>query len=144
MVDHTAFLAWLVQFLFSCNLAQATFIARIAHIYVKDMFSCRALTKMLIDACLTKLQEVLSVPYKMLAAWVLMYVRKDHHKHTEGFAAAVAIHTCDDTSSKSFPYLCCGLPAERSVIYSKHSMKLRMPSSVPEFGPCILLCLSPY
>ena len=58
MVDHTSFLTWLVQFLQTCNLAQASFIARVALTYVKDMFPCRALTRMLMDGCLNKLQEV--------------------------------------------------------------------------------------
>lgn len=58
MVDHTTFLVWLVQTIGSSNLAQAAFVARLAEDYLDEMYSCRALLRPFIDACLTKLQEV--------------------------------------------------------------------------------------
>ena len=58
MVDHTTFLSWLVQTMGGCNLAQASFVARLADDYLSDMSSCRALMKPFIDACLRKLQDV--------------------------------------------------------------------------------------
>ena len=60
MVDRTTFLSWLVQMIGSCNLAQADFMARLADDFFSDMGSCRALVKPFIDACLAKLQEVMT------------------------------------------------------------------------------------
>lgn len=58
MVDHTTFLAWLVQTLNTANLAQATFVTRLAEEYLDEMYTCRALLRPFVDACLNKLQEV--------------------------------------------------------------------------------------
>lgn len=58
MVDHATFLSWLVQTLVTCNLAQAGFAARLLDDFHSDLYSCRALSKQLLGACLTKLQEV--------------------------------------------------------------------------------------
>ena len=58
MVDHATFLAWLVKTLTAANLAQAAFLTRLAEDYLDEMYTCRALLKPFVDACLTKLQEV--------------------------------------------------------------------------------------
>ena len=58
MVDHTTFLAWLVQTVNTPNLAQAAFVATLAEDYLDEMYSCRALLRPFIDACLSKLQGV--------------------------------------------------------------------------------------
>lgn len=58
MVDHPTFLAWLVQLLSSCNLAQAGFVARLAEDYMDEFIHCRALAKPMVEGCIAKLMEV--------------------------------------------------------------------------------------
>ena len=58
MVDHATFLSWLVQTMVTCNLAQAGFAARLMDDFHSDLYTCRALTRPLVEACLMKLQEV--------------------------------------------------------------------------------------
>jgi len=41
----------------NCNLAQASFVARLADEYLDGMLGSRALTKHFVDACLAKLVE---------------------------------------------------------------------------------------
>ncbi|TDL22582.1 hypothetical protein BD410DRAFT_821184 [Rickenella mellea] len=60
MVDHCTFLSWLVQQMVSCNLAQAGFIARLTDDYLDGLVGRRALTRPLIDCCLSKLTEISS------------------------------------------------------------------------------------
>jgi len=58
LVDNRAFLAWLVQQMSSCNLAQAGFVARLADEYLDGMLVSRALTYPFVVGCLHKLSEV--------------------------------------------------------------------------------------
>jgi mediator of RNA polymerase II transcription subunit 12 len=58
LVDGRTLLAWIVQQMGSCNLAQAGFITRLADEYLDGMISSRALTRPFIDACLYKISEV--------------------------------------------------------------------------------------
>jgi len=45
----------------TCNLAQAGFLARLADEYLNDILASRALSKPLVDSCLSKLLEVMKV-----------------------------------------------------------------------------------
>ncbi|KAG7090909.1 hypothetical protein E1B28_009986 [Marasmius oreades] len=58
LVNKRTFFVWLVNQMFSCNLAQVGFIARIADEYFDGMMRCRALTRPLLEACLNKLTEI--------------------------------------------------------------------------------------
>lgn len=58
LVDSRTFLAWIVQQMGSCNLAQAGFITRLADEYLDGMVGSRALARPFIDACLCKISEV--------------------------------------------------------------------------------------
>ncbi|KAI0356240.1 hypothetical protein OH77DRAFT_1401364 [Trametes cingulata] len=55
LVDNRTFLAWLVQQMATCNLAQAGFVVRLADEYLDGMLVSRALTRPFIEACLNKL-----------------------------------------------------------------------------------------
>jgi mediator of RNA polymerase II transcription subunit 12 len=59
LVDHRTFLTWLVQQMLTCHLAQACFLIRLAEEYLDDILTTRALSRLLVEACLTKLLEVL-------------------------------------------------------------------------------------
>jgi len=72
MVDHGTFLSWLVQQMSSCNLAQASFIARLVDDYLDELVSSRALTKVLADGCLVKLSEV-------IANWTYVCINITHN-----------------------------------------------------------------
>jgi hypothetical protein len=63
LVDNTTFLAWLVQQMGTCNLAQAGFVSRLADNYLDGMLGSRALTRPLAEACLVKLLEVKDTHY---------------------------------------------------------------------------------
>lgn len=58
LVDHRAFLAWLVQLTTTCNLAQLGFVAHLADEYLEGMLVCRALTRPFVEACVARLAEV--------------------------------------------------------------------------------------
>ncbi|KAL1675939.1 hypothetical protein EV122DRAFT_280599 [Schizophyllum commune] len=58
LVDHRLFLAWLIEQLGTCNLAQAGFVVRLTFQYLEDTLHCRAFSRPLADACLTKLSEI--------------------------------------------------------------------------------------
>jgi hypothetical protein len=57
-VDNRTFLSWLVLQMCSCNLAQASFVARLADEYLDGILACRALSRPFVDACLSKMSEV--------------------------------------------------------------------------------------
>jgi mediator of RNA polymerase II transcription subunit 12 len=57
-VDNRTFLSWLVLQMCTCNLAQASFVARLADEYLDGILACRALSKPFVDACLSKISEV--------------------------------------------------------------------------------------
>lgn len=61
LVDNRTVLQWLVIQLASCNLAQAGFLARLADEYLDGILICRALARPFIDACLTKISEVILI-----------------------------------------------------------------------------------
>lgn len=63
MVDNRTFLAWLVQQLAVCNLAQFGFVVRLADQYLDGMLVCRALTRPFAENCLNRLAEVGSVNF---------------------------------------------------------------------------------
>ncbi len=65
LVDNRTFLAWLVQQMSTCNLAQAGFVVRLADEYLDGMLVSRALTRPFIEASLVKLEEVRTVPRVM-------------------------------------------------------------------------------
>ena len=58
LIDHKTFLTWLVQQMITCNLAQAGFLTRLSDEYLNDIMVSRALTRPLVEACLSKLFEV--------------------------------------------------------------------------------------
>ncbi|KAH9945672.1 hypothetical protein B0H21DRAFT_744154 [Amylocystis lapponica] len=58
LVDNRTFLAWLVQQMGNCNLAQLGFVARLADEYLEGMLVSRAFTRPFVDACLHKLSEL--------------------------------------------------------------------------------------
>lgn len=58
LIDHKTFLTWLVQQMITCNLAQAGFLTRLSDEYLDDIMVSRALTRPLVEACLSKLFEV--------------------------------------------------------------------------------------
>ncbi|KAH9894990.1 hypothetical protein C8Q73DRAFT_745370 [Cubamyces lactineus] len=58
LVDNRTFLAWLVQQMSTCNLAQAGFVVRLGDEYLDGMLVSRALTRPFIEACLAKFVEV--------------------------------------------------------------------------------------
>ncbi|KAI0633322.1 hypothetical protein C8Q77DRAFT_1217758 [Trametes polyzona] len=64
LVDNRTYLAWLVQQMGVCNLAQAGFVVRLADEYLDGMLVSRALTRPFIEACLTKLVEIEGSPAK--------------------------------------------------------------------------------
>ncbi|PCH43895.1 hypothetical protein WOLCODRAFT_138657 [Wolfiporia cocos MD-104 SS10] len=64
LVDNKTFLAWLVQQVGSCNLAQLGFVARLADEYLDGMLISRALTHHFVEACLSKLAEIRSTSAK--------------------------------------------------------------------------------
>ncbi|KAL1745362.1 hypothetical protein HDZ31DRAFT_36596 [Schizophyllum fasciatum] len=67
LVDHRTFLAWIIEQLGTCNLAQAGFVVRLASEYLDDMLHCRAFSQPLADACLMKLAEMsAAVAYERL------------------------------------------------------------------------------
>ncbi|KAF8530471.1 hypothetical protein BU17DRAFT_35400 [Hysterangium stoloniferum] len=57
LVDHGVFLSWSAQQMGISNIAQANFVARIVDEYLEGMLPYRALVRVLIDGCLTKLAE---------------------------------------------------------------------------------------
>lgn len=61
LVDRRTFLVWVVHQMGICNLAQAGFIARIADEYLEGMMSSRPLTRPFVEACVSKLSEVMKV-----------------------------------------------------------------------------------
>jgi len=63
LVDNTTFLAWLVQQMGTCNLAQAGFVSRLADNYLDGMLGSRALTRPFAEACLVKLLEVKDITH---------------------------------------------------------------------------------
>lgn len=63
LVDNRTFLAWLVQQMSTCNLAQLGFVARLADEYLDGMLVSRALTRPFVDATLQKLTEVIRQYY---------------------------------------------------------------------------------
>ncbi len=58
LVDNRTFLSWLVLQMCTCNLAQASFVARLADEYLDGILACRALSRPFVDACLSKISEV--------------------------------------------------------------------------------------
>jgi hypothetical protein len=58
LVDNRTFLSWLVLQMCTCNLAQASFVARLADEYLDGILACRALSRPFMDACLSKISEV--------------------------------------------------------------------------------------
>ncbi|OJT09261.1 Mediator of RNA polymerase II transcription subunit 12 [Trametes pubescens] len=62
LVDNRTFLAWLVQQMSTCNLAQAGFVVRLADEYLDGMLVSRALTRPFIEASLVKLEEMKEPP----------------------------------------------------------------------------------
>jgi hypothetical protein len=58
LVDNRTFLSWLVLQICTCNLAQASFVARLADEYLDGILACRALSRPFVDACLSKISEV--------------------------------------------------------------------------------------
>ncbi|OSD03951.1 hypothetical protein PYCCODRAFT_163808 [Trametes coccinea BRFM310] len=64
LVDNRTFLAWLVQQMGICNLAQAGFVVRLADEYLDGMLVSRALTRPFIEACLAKFVEIEGSPAK--------------------------------------------------------------------------------
>src|SRR5258708_23255217 len=58
LVDNRNFLSWLVLQMCTCNLAQASFVARLADEYLDGILACRALSRPFMDACLSKISEV--------------------------------------------------------------------------------------
>ena len=58
LVDSRTFLMWLVLQMCTCNLAQAGFLARLAGGYLDGTVTCRALSRLFVDACLSKIPEV--------------------------------------------------------------------------------------
>ncbi|KAI0769653.1 hypothetical protein BD413DRAFT_627402 [Trametes elegans] len=58
LVDNRTFLAWLVQQMGICNLAQAGFVVRLGDEYLDGMLVSRALTRPFVEACLAKLVEI--------------------------------------------------------------------------------------
>ncbi|KAI0829604.1 hypothetical protein BC628DRAFT_1314187 [Trametes gibbosa] len=64
LVDNRTFLAWLVQQMSTCNLAQAGFVVRLADEYLDGMLVSRALTRPFIEASLSKLVEIEGAPAK--------------------------------------------------------------------------------
>ncbi|KAH9858392.1 hypothetical protein C2E23DRAFT_767676 [Lenzites betulinus] len=64
LVDNRTFLAWLVQQMSTCNLAQAGFVVRLADEYLEGMLVSRALTRPFIEASLGKVVEIEGTPAK--------------------------------------------------------------------------------
>lgn len=58
LVDHRTFLTWLVHQMAACNLAQSGFVAHLADEYLDGVLEKRPLAKLLLDACIAKLNEV--------------------------------------------------------------------------------------
>lgn len=57
-MDNRTFLSWLVLQICTCNLAQTSFVARLADEYLDGILACRALSRPFVDACLSKISEV--------------------------------------------------------------------------------------
>lgn len=77
LVCNRAFLAWLVQQMATCNLAQLGFVCGLADEYLNGMLISRALTRPFVDACLSRLREVsaiLPVPIFFLSHKVIVAV----------------------------------------------------------------------
>ncbi|KAI0675055.1 hypothetical protein C8Q78DRAFT_1010248 [Trametes maxima] len=64
LVDNKTFLAWLVQQMITCNLAQAGFVVRLGDEYLDGMLVSRALTRPFVEASLSKLLEIEGSPAK--------------------------------------------------------------------------------
>ena len=58
LIDNRTFLAWLVQQVGTCNLAQLGFVARLADEYLDGLLNCRALARPFADASLSRISEV--------------------------------------------------------------------------------------
>ena len=58
LIDNRTFLAWLIQQLYVSNLAQLGFIARLLDEFVDGALATRALTRPLVEGCLTRISEV--------------------------------------------------------------------------------------
>jgi mediator of RNA polymerase II transcription subunit 12 len=58
LVDNRTFLSWLVLQMCTCNLAQTSFVARLVDEYLDGILACRALSRLFVDACLSKISEV--------------------------------------------------------------------------------------
>ena len=58
LVDNRTFLSWLVLQMCTCNLAQTSFVARLADEYLDGILACRALSRPFVDASLSKISEV--------------------------------------------------------------------------------------
>jgi hypothetical protein len=83
MVDSTTFLTWLIQQMATCNLAQAGFVTRLADSYLDDMLTTRALTRPFVDACFTKLLEVVFLLF-ICVPWTDSYDHTDTHYPSQG------------------------------------------------------------
>ncbi|KAF9819188.1 hypothetical protein IEO21_02359 [Rhodonia placenta] len=64
LVDNRTFLAWLVQQMGTCNLAQLGFVAHLADEYLDGMLISRALTHHFVEACLARIVEIHSTSAK--------------------------------------------------------------------------------
>ncbi|TFY76949.1 hypothetical protein EWM64_g7062 [Hericium alpestre] len=60
LVDNRTFLAWLVLQMRFCNLAQASFVARLSDEYLAGIVVCRALAHPFVEGCLVKMMEIRS------------------------------------------------------------------------------------
>ncbi|KAJ4468328.1 hypothetical protein J3R30DRAFT_3305964 [Lentinula aciculospora] len=58
LVDKRTFFSWLVNQMWSCNLAQAGFVSRLADEYFEGMIECRPLARPFVEASLCKLSEI--------------------------------------------------------------------------------------
>ena len=58
LIDNRTFLAWLVQQVGTCNLAQLGFVARLADEYLDGLLNCRALARPFADASFGRISEV--------------------------------------------------------------------------------------
>src|SRR5260370_14048245 len=58
LVDNRTFLSWLVLQMCTCNLAQASFVARLADEYLDGILACPALSRPFMDAFLSKISEL--------------------------------------------------------------------------------------
>ncbi|KAF9070892.1 hypothetical protein BDP27DRAFT_1419656 [Rhodocollybia butyracea] len=58
LIDKQTFFSWLVNQMFSCNLAQVGFVSRLADEYFDGMIECRPLTRPFTEGSLCKLSEI--------------------------------------------------------------------------------------